>query len=376
MGTVDIVPGVSGSTVAVLLGFYERFIGALKNINLDLIRAFFGMFRHCFSAESREKCKKACIDADIPWLVNLLLGLGVAFVAASFVIPMLMERYPTIMFGLFSGLVLGSAITPWRDISRWNIRRILIMIVFAIGCFFTMGQHVQAPTSMIEIVADGTKSLSMLCEEAPCFYTPSDVLASSENTSLRNTVGDVDAIIASGTSVYLPTGLFGYCLLAGFCGICAMLLPGISGSFILLVLGCYYFMLHTGKSFLHALMRGEFYGIHLVYMLCFAVGALIGIALFSRLLTYLLKNWRDATLAAIIGILLGCLRAIWPYKAVVDGIQTNVLPNDAAQIIPVVIACIMGLLVVVATLVIQDKITAKNARPNPLTNGENHAESI
>ena len=134
MGTVDIVPGVSGSTVAVLLGFYERFIAALKNIDISLFRAFWGVVRGRFSRASREACAEACKRADLPWLINLLLGLATAFVLASFAIPRLMEKYPSVMWGLFFGLVLGSVITPWRQVARWHVSRVAIIAVFALVC--------------------------------------------------------------------------------------------------------------------------------------------------------------------------------------------------------------------------------------------------
>lgn len=114
-------------------------------------------------------------------------------------------------------------------------------------------------------------------------------------------------------------------------------------------------MLHTGKSFLHGLSQGIVYPSHLLYMICFGVGAILGIVLFSRALTYLLKSYRDATLCAIIGILVGCLRAIWPFKSFEGGYQVNVLPSQVGDVVPVAIACAVGLGVVVATFVVQSK---------------------
>ena len=367
MGTVDIVPGVSGSTVAVLLGFYERFIAALKNINLDLFRAVGGMFCNKFSAQSRARCLTACRTADLPWLINLLSGLGTAFILASFFIPALMERYPSVMWGLFFGLVLGSIITPLRQVSRYRLRQIAIIALFAAGCFYLMGQHMQAPVSIATIESDGTRTLSDICAQAPCFYTPNDVYDMPENKPLQSLVSGAGDIIAPGASVAVPRAYFSYCLLAGFCGICAMLLPGISGSFILLVMGCYYFMLHAGKSFLRGLSQGVFYPTHLLYILCFGIGAIAGIALFSRALTYLLKNFRDATLCAIIGILIGCLRAIWPFKTFEGGIQVNIMPSSAAEIVPVAVACLSGLLIVAATIAAQDYFEKKSRCVRPQT---------
>ncbi len=367
MGTVDIVPGVSGSTVAVLLGFYERFIAALKNINLDLFRAVGGMFCNKFSAQSRKRCLTACRTADLPWLINLLFGLGTAFILASFFIPALMERYPSVMWGLFFGLVLGSIITPLRQVSRYRLRQIAIIAAFAAGCFYLMGQHMQAPVSIATIASDGTQSLADICAQAPCFYTPNDVYNMPENRPLQSLVSGAGDIIAPGVSVAVPRAYFSYCLLAGFCGICAMLLPGISGSFILLVMGCYYFMLHAGKSFLRGLSHGVFYPTHLLYILCFGIGAIVGIALFSRALTYLLKNFRDAALCAIIGILIGCLRAIWPFKTFEAGIQVNIMPSSGAEIVPVAAACLTGLLIVAATVAAQDYFEKKTRFNRPQT---------
>lgn len=355
MGTVDIVPGVSGSTVAVLLGYYERFIAALKSVDTSLFRSIWGMFRSGFSSASRAECVRACRNADLPWLVNLLFGLGTAFIAASFVIPKLMEKYPSVMWGLFFGLVLGSIVTPWRNVSRWRASRFVVIAIFAAGCYYLLGQHMHAPVAIEHVVTDGTKTLSSLCEEAACFYTPGEVYAMEANAALRGAVGGAEEIVRAGVSVALPKAYYLYCLLAGFCGICAMLLPGISGSFILLVMGCYYFMLHTGKSLLHGISQGVFYPSHLLYIVCFGVGALCGIALFSRTLTYLLKAYRDATLCAIIGILLGCLRAIWPFKSFEDGVQVNVLPALNADIVPVAVACAAGLGIVIATVILQER---------------------
>ena len=137
---------------------------------------------------SREACAEACKLADLPWLINLLLGLATAFVLASFAIPRLMEKYPSVMWGLFFGLVLGSVITPWRQVARWHVSRVAIIAVFALVCYYLMGQHVQAPVAVEYVVADGTKALSALCEEAPCFYTPSDVYAMGANAGLRGAV--------------------------------------------------------------------------------------------------------------------------------------------------------------------------------------------
>ncbi|MBO4350019.1 MAG: DUF368 domain-containing protein [Proteobacteria bacterium] len=353
MGTVDIVPGVSGSTVAVLLGIYERFITALRNINLALFKSFFGLFANKFSKASRAHFKETSKAADLPWLLILLAGLATAFIIASLVIPKLMEAFPQVMRGVFFGLVLGSMITPIRDIKKWR-GIYLIPLLLCAGFFFViLGHQFSPPTQLVEITSRGD-TIESICREAPCFNPPAEVMALPQNSNIL--MSDAH-IIPEGTSVFVPKTYYLYCLAAGFCAICAMLLPGVSGSFILLVLGCYYFMLNTGKSFLHGLAHGTFYGHHLLYIGCFIVGAVAGVAIFSRVFTWLIKHYRNMTLAAIIGILLGCSRAIWPFKEASEtGLLINVLPSgDTPQLAATIVAVLCGFGIVALTLFAQKR---------------------
>ena len=357
MGTVDIVPGVSGSTVAVLLNIYERFIAALKNINKDLIVALFRPFAHKFDKESRQACKDACIAADLPWLVNLLLGLFCAFIAASFVIPWLMMTFPSVMRGFFFGLVLGSVITPLRQVCQWRVQHFLTIALFA-ACFFVLlGQQLNPPAELVAVTTAEPTTLKQLCSTFPCLVTPAEIQALPQNAAIQHLSDPVLGTIDAGTSLFLPRPYYLFCFLAGFIAICAMLLPGISGSFVLLILGCYFFMLNTGKSFMHAMAHGDFLVSHMLYLGCFVFGALAGIAAFSRALSWLFKHHRDLTLCAIVGILVGCLRGVWPYRILDEaGTQINVLPTlDTPHLWTTLVAMLCALGIVVATVVIQSK---------------------
>lgn len=357
MGTVDIVPGVSGSTVAVLLNIYERFIAALKNINKDLIVALFRPFAHRFDKESRQACKDACIAADLPWLVNLLLGLFCAFIAASFVIPWLMMTFPSVMRGFFFGLVLGSVITPLRQVCQWRVQHFLTIALFA-ACFFVLlGQQLNPPAELVAVTTAEPTTLKQLCSTFPCLVTPAEIQALPQNAAIQHLSDPVLGTIDAGTSLFLPRPYYLFCFLAGFIAICAMLLPGISGSFVLLILGCYFFMLNTGKSFMHAMAHGDFLVSHMLYLGCFVFGALAGIAAFSRALSWLFKHHRDLTLCAIVGILVGCLRGVWPYRILDEaGTQINVLPTlDTPHLWTTLVAMLCALGIVVATVVIQSK---------------------
>jgi putative membrane protein len=363
MGTVDIVPGVSGSTVAVLLNIYERFIAALKNINKDLIVALLRPFAHKFDKQSRQACKDACIAADLPWLVNLLLGLFCAFIVASFVIPALMMRFPEVMRGFFFGLVLGSVITPLRQVKTWRIPHFLTIAAFASIFFFLLGQQFNPPAELVPVTLSEPTTLKQLCSTFPCLVIPSEIQALPQNVAIQSLADPLVDTIAANTTVFLPRPSYFFCLAAGFVAICAMLLPGISGSFVLLILGSYFFMLNTGKSFMHALLHGDFLGSHLLYLGCFVFGALAGIAVFSRVLTWLFKTHRDLTLCAIIGILIGCLRGVWPYRITdVAGIQSNVFPSfETPHLWQSLIAMICALGIVIFTVVVQKESEAHSA---------------
>lgn len=361
MGTVDIVPGVSGSTVAVLLGIYERFIAALKNINIKLLKALLKPFVHRFDKQSRSELISTAKEADLPWLLTLAAGLATAFVVASFVIPILMSRFPEIMRGIFFGLVLGSIITPIRTVKKWKLPNFLIIAFFAAGFFFLLGQQITAPSQIASYTALEGDTLESICLQAPCFNAPDEVLKMPENEALLRTVSTPADTIPAGFELTVPKPFALYCFIAGFFAICAMLLPGISGSFTLLILGCYYFMLNTGKGLLTGIAHGQLYTTHALYLACFAGGAIIGIALFSRSLSWLLKKYPDYTLSAIIGILLGCLRAVWPYRIISDGTSQNIFPDTTTPLLwPTLLAIVCGLTVVAFTVIVQTKLSKNN----------------
>lgn len=364
MGCIDVVPGVSGSTVAVLLGFYERFIAALKNIDADLIRATLAPLRNKFDAPSRQHCAETWRQKDMPWFVNLILGLLSALVIASIYIPILMERYPEVMRGFFFGLVLGSAANPFLNIKPWRRHYPIIIAAFAIAFYFLLGQQLTAPYHIADITAQEAITLEKLAALTPSILTPYDIYNLPQNAHLRELFPIAhDAgraafgalTLTPGTEIAIPKPFYLLCLLAGFTAICAMLMPGISGSFVLLVLGYYYFALNTAKTFFAEAASGNFLPHHGLYVLCIVGGALIGLAAFSRAVSWLLSRFRDVTHAAIIGILLGCLRAVWPFQTHdPSGLPHNIAPNPALHYFwPTLIAFVLAIGIVALTLGLQ-----------------------
>ena len=235
MGAADIVPGVSGGTIAVLLGIYERLISSISNAAWALGRLLRG---DVDGARTRFR--------EVAWvfIVSLVVGILVAVAVLSSLLDRLLADYPEEMAGLFFGLVLASIVVALSLLKRpINPPRIALLIAVAVAAFFLLG-----------------------LQSGP--------------------ISDPSAIVFFG---------------AGALAICAMILPGISGSFILLMIGMY-------AAVLPAVTERETGD-----LLIFALGALVGIALFSSALTWLLERAHDAVLAVLIGLMVGSLRVLWPW---------------------------------------------------------------
>lgn len=234
MGAADIVPGVSGGTIALVFGIYEQL---LKNVRLgakalgSLAKADVAGFRRWLS------------EVEWHFLLPLGAGLGAAVLALSSLIEGLLRERPEEMAGLFFGLVLGSIVVAWRLLYEHNGTDLVVMLAVGGLTFLLLGLQ-SGP------VAD-----------------PS------------------------------PLAYFG----AGAVAICAMILPGISGSFLLLMMGMY------------AAVLGAVHDRDLVTLLVFLVGATVGLALFSTVLGWLLDRHHDLVLAALIGLMVGSFRVLWPW---------------------------------------------------------------
>lgn len=233
MGTADIIPGVSGGTMALIVGIYERLVRAIREaltVPFALVRGW-GATRAQLGA--------------VEWGLVIPLGIGIvtAIVLASMVIPGLLETYPAESRGLFFGLITASILIPWQRMDRAGWREAALIAVAAVFAFVFSGMP---------------------------------ALEASDPGLLR---------------VFATASI----------SICAMILPGVSGAFLLLVLGIY-------EPTLNAIAERD-----LVYIGVFGLGALTGLGLFARLLAWLLERHHDATMAVLIGLMLGSLRALWPW---------------------------------------------------------------
>lgn len=271
MGAADIVPGVSGGTVALVLGIYERLIANIHAGAQALKEIVRGRFGQVVPALKR---------VEWVWLLSLLAGILTAVLALSGLIELLLSTQPVRMSGLFFGLVGASVWVAWRMIREPDSRAVGIAVVVGIAFFLLLG------------LREGT----------------------------HGTEG-------GGT---LPWWVY---LGSGAIAICAMILPGISGSFILVLLGTY-------GSVLGAVNDRD-----IVSLLVFVLGCVIGLALFSTFLNWALREHHDVVLAAMVGLLLGSLRVLWPWPGGVDSTALGAPGGDV--LVPILLA-VVGAVAVIA----------------------------
>ncbi|ULC60674.1 DUF368 domain-containing protein [Flaviramulus sp. BrNp1-15] len=232
MGAADAVPGVSGGTIAFISGIYEELINTISNVSPSLFKTLFNKGFKTFWEQLNGN-----------FILALLSGIIISFVSFMKLAKYLLEYHPILIWSFFFGLIVASIYFVGKQITKWNIATILVLIIGAAIAFY----------------------ISKL---------PS--LGTNEN----------------------PWFLF----LAGSIAICAMILPGISGSFILIILGAY----KTLSDAIH--------DIDLKKIMIFVGGAVVGLLSFSHVLKWLFKHYHNITLALLTGFIFGSLNKVWPWK--------------------------------------------------------------
>ncbi len=292
MGAADVVPGVSGGTIAFISGIYEELIETIHRLD-------FGFFKHW----KRESFSSAWKEYNIGFLIALFGGILISVLSLSKVISYLLEVHPILVWSFFFGLVIASILFVGKQITTWNGKVIIATILaIAFSYFITIAEPLGTPDSMW------------------------------------------------------------FLLFAGFIAIIAMILPGISGAFILLLLGAY-----TGViGILNGLRDGvtnldwELFSGAFIKLVVFALGAIVGLKVFSGALNWLFKNHKNLILAILTGFMIGALNKIWPWKEVlstrinshgeeVTFLDRSILPSSfdgAPQVLFAIGMAITGFLVI------------------------------
>ncbi len=261
MGAADVVPGVSGGTIAFITGIYEELINSIKSVNLTTLKLLLsGKLASFWKAVNGN------------FLATLLLGIAISIFSLAKGLGYLLHTYPILVWSFFFGLIVASAIYVARTIKQWDWKNVVALVAgIVIAYYITIISPAEANTT------------------------------------------------------------WWFIFFSGSIAICAMILPGISGSFILVLLGMYRFILDAVGN------------LDIAVLIVFLIGAAIGIIAFSNLLSWLLKNFHNITVAVLAGFMVGSLNKVWPWKEVTETFidrhgevkslaETNILPGTYEQL--------------------------------------------
>ncbi|MBK9253881.1 MAG: DUF368 domain-containing protein [Saprospiraceae bacterium] len=262
MGVAEVIPGVSGGTIAFITGIYEKLLNSIKAFNFELLGSVL-----------KGEFKSVWEKINGWFLLSLGIGMAAGVVAGVFAIDYFIRNYPEPLWGFFFGLIIASAMFIARQVDKWNFFRGILLVV---GFIIAYGITVLSP--------------------------------------------------AEGSTAPL------YIFLSGVIAICALILPGISGSFMLLLMGMYTIIIPALKGFLQHRNLDNFYIIAF-----FAAGCLVGMAGFSRVMSWLFQKYKYSTLVVLTGFLIGSLNKIWPWRNVTaylnkdTGIKTELADISVLQ---------------------------------------------
>ncbi len=282
MGMADVVPGVSGGTIAFISGIYEELIGSIKSFDLTALKML-----------ARFRFAKFWQRINGGFLLPVLTGIAVAVFSLARLMTYLLAHHPIAIWSFFFGLIVASALLVARQIGRWNAPTVTALLAgIAAAWWITVATPAETPET------------------------------------------------------------WWFILLSGAIAICAMILPGISGAFILLLLGKYQFIMQAVSE------------LNIPVLAIFLAGAAAGIIAFSHLLAWLLGRWHDTTVAVLMGFMIGSLNKVWPWKEVLETytdsrgklqplVETNILPgrfeelyDRPASLLAAILLCAAGFLTI------------------------------
>jgi putative membrane protein len=250
MGAADVVPGVSGGTIAFISGIYEELIETIHKLDVGFL-----------SVWKKEGILKAWKTYNLGFLASLFTGIAISVLSLAKVITWLLFNHPILVWSFFFGLVLASILYVGQQILKWDLK-IIIALIIATGFSYAI--------------------------------------------TLAKPIGDTESTW--------------FLFFAGFVAIIAMILPGISGAFILLLLGAYKSIIGTISQLSEGISNLDWsvFSEALLKICVFGLGAIFGLKLFSRILNWLFKHHKDLILAALTGFMIGALNKIWPWKEVLE----------------------------------------------------------
>ena len=249
MGAADVIPGVSGGTIAFIMGIYDEFVSSIAKIDSEAVKMLLkGQFRDFWK------------HINGGFLLSIVIGIGFSVVTLAGLMKTLLAEHPVQTWAFFFGLIVASSILILKGISGWKIREgIMLILGVALG-----------------------------------------------------------AVVCNLSQTSTPDGLW-FIFLSGALAICAMILPGISGSFILVILGKYDYIMGCISN----VTKGIDFGQNVLILSVFLLGAAIGILSFSKFLRWLLARWNKETMVVLAGFIIGSLIKVFPWSASNSGIDNN-----------------------------------------------------
>lgn len=244
MGAANVVPGVSGGTIALVTGIFEKLIYSIKSINLKAAKLLF-----------TGKFKEFANHINLDFLIAVFLGVAISILSIAKLFGFLLENYPVYLYSFFFGLILASIYYVGKNVSKWNVG---VVISFIVGTTIAILLTVLEPAQ--------------------------------ENSSIL------------------------YLLICGVVATCSMILPGLSGSFVLILMGNYKLVMIDAVN-----------NLDIKILLPVVIGAGVGLLLFANFLSWIFKNFRNQTIATLTGFILGSLGILWPWK--VENLATDSLGN-------------------------------------------------
>ncbi len=312
MGVSDLVPGVSGGTMALIVGVYRRLITALDRLDRRLVGDGFRWLINPFDRSRWDRLRRSAGRAKLPFLGTLLAGIGSALAVGVFVLPPLIRNHTAEVMALFTGLILVSAWIPLRqghDLqgtwSRGMTAWLLLGLVLGVGVAYVPDAGTMTHR-WTEVEANG-RSLDRLLDDHPRALDAESVLDHPENRDLPDP-------LTERTVVHLPSVPLWIVFLMGTVSVSALILPGISGAYILLLLGGYTYLLESGRMLLVRLSSGDLPGHPFWVIVLYLLGALVGVKILCRGLRWCLNRHPGATFSGLSGFMLGALVAVWPYE--------------------------------------------------------------
>jgi putative membrane protein len=267
MGSADVIPGVSGGTIAFISGIYEELLTSISKLNL----AALGVLKN-------QGVKSFWKHINGTFLATLFAGIFTAIILLSSLIKYLLTHHDILLWSFFFGLIMASVYLVGKQVKKWNTTNIIALVISSICAYYiTLATPTQGSENLI------------------------------------------------------------YIFFCGVIAITAMILPGISGSFILLLMGTYFTVLNSISSLLSSVKDGDSSLLisSLVLLGVFAAGCIIGLLSFSKLLSWLFKKAHDLTVAILTGFLIGSLNKVWPWKEVLQTI-TKHAGEAKEEIVPIV----------------------------------------